>query len=68
MKSFIISQFSDHSLVWMIYSRGLNSKINHFHERALRIVQRDFATSVKGLLDKNESRASHNRNLQQLQI
>ena len=38
MKLFINSQFSCYSLIWMTYSRGLNNKINHIYERALRIV------------------------------
>ena len=62
MKSFIISQFSYCPLICMTHSRGLNNKINHIHERALRIVH--FST----FLAKDRSVTIHNRNLQQLAI
>ena len=41
MKSFIISQFNYCPIVWMYHSRSLNNKVNHIHERALRIVFQD---------------------------
>ena len=41
MKSFIESQFGYCPLVWMFHSRSLNNRINHIHERALRIVYKD---------------------------
>ena len=68
MKSFIISQFSYFPFIWMTHSRGLNNKINHIHEIALRIVYKDFSTPLEGLLAKDKSVTIHNRNLQQLAI
>ena len=68
MRSFIISQFSCCPLIWMTQSRGINNKINHVHERALRIVYKNFSTPFKGLLAKDKSVTIHNQNLQQLQI
>ena len=68
MKSFIISQFGYCPLIWMTHNRGLNNKINHIHERALRIVYKDFSTSFEGLLAKDKSVTIHNQNLQQLAI
>ena len=38
MKTFITSQFSYCSLVWMFHSRNLNNRINKIDERALRFV------------------------------
>ena len=52
----------------MTHSSGLNNKINHIHERALRIVYKDFSTSFEGLLAKDKSVTIHNRDLQQLAI
>ena len=52
----------------MTHSRELNNKINHIHERALRIVYKDFSTPFDGLLAKDKSVTIHNRNLQQLAI
>ena len=43
MKSFITSQFSYYSLIWMFHSRNLNNKIKRIHERALGLVyQKNF--------------------------
>ena len=38
MKVFIESQFNYCPLIWMLHCRALNNKINHIHERALRVV------------------------------
>ena len=42
MKLFITSQSSCCPIVWMYHSRSLNNKVNHIHERVLRIVYQDF--------------------------
>ena len=68
MKSFIISQFSYCPLIWMTHSRGLNNKISHIHEKALRIIYKDFSMPFEGLLAKDKSVTIHNQNLQQLEI
>ena len=52
----------------MTHTRELNNKINHIHERALRIVYKDFLTPFDGLLAKDKSVTIHNQNLQQLAI
>ena len=41
MKTFVVSQFSCFSLIWMFHDRNLNNKINRIHERALRIAYKD---------------------------
>lgn len=38
MKAFIESQFNYSLLIWMLYPKTLNNKINPIHERALRTV------------------------------
>ena len=68
IKSFIISQFDYCPLIWMILNRNLNKKINHIHERALRVVNDDYSSSFKDLPDKHNSVTIHQRNLQQLAI
>ena len=45
LNSFITSHFSYCAIVWMFHSRKLNERINHIHERALRIVYKDFNSS-----------------------
>ena len=41
LKTFIESQFGYCLLIWMFHSRIVNNKINHLHERLLRIVYKD---------------------------
>ena len=41
METFINSQFGDRPLTWMFCERMANSRINHLHERALRILYKN---------------------------
>ena len=66
MKAFIPSKFGYCPLVWMLHSRKLNSRVNKLHERALRIVYQDRASSSTELLVKDNSTTIHNRNIQLL--
>ena len=45
MQPFIESQFGYYPLIWMFHGRGVNNKINHLHERSLRIVYKDTNSS-----------------------
>ena len=66
MKAFLASEFGYCPLVWMFHSRKLNSRVNKLHKRALTIVYQDYASSFTELLEKNNSTALHNRNIQLL--
>ena len=68
MKTFIESQFSYCPLVWMFCSNKMNNKINHIHERALRLVYQDYTTSFDDLLKKDNSLTFHHRNIHQVAI
>ena len=61
MSSYITSQFNYCPLVWMIYNRKLNKKINKFHERALRIVYGDHKTSFSEFLNIDKSVSIHQK-------
>ena len=50
MKSFIESQFGYCPLIWMFHGRGVNNKINHFHERSLLIVYKVTIALLKNYL------------------
>ena len=63
-KSFIISQFNYCLIVWVCDGRGLNTKINNMHERALRIVYQDKKSSFETLLKLDKSTSIHVKNLQ----
>ena len=50
----------------MFHSRRLNNRINHIHERTLRIIYQDYNSSFKELLRKDSSLTIHQRNLKML--
>ena len=68
LKAFIESQFGYCPLTWMFHSRKANHKINHIHERALRIVYEDHESSFENLLKKDNSVCIHHKNIQSLAI
>ena len=63
MKAFTASEFGYCPFVWMFRSRKLNSRVNKLHERALRIVYQDCASSFTELYEKDNSTTLHNRNI-----
>ena len=66
LNSFITSDSPYCPIVWMFHSRKLNERINHIHERALRIVYKDFNSSFEELLIEDNSLNIHHRSLQKL--
>ena len=68
LKSFIKSQLVYCPLIWMFHSRRVNNKINHLHERSLRIVYKDNYSSYVNLPVKDKSFTIHQRNIQSLAI
>ena len=66
MKAFICSQFGYYPLVWMFHIRKINNCINSLHERALRLVYRDYNATFSELISKDKSVTIHQRNLQLL--
>ena len=68
MKSFINSQFNYCPIFWMCHSRSLNNKVNHIHERALRIVYQYFQSSFSALLVKGNSFTIKNLQLLAIEI
>ena len=68
LKAFIESQFSYCPLIWMFCSRKMNRKINHIHERALRLVYDDYNSSFEQLLIRDNSVSIHHKNIQRVAI
>ena len=52
----------------MFYDRTMNHRINHVHERAMRIAHKDHGNDFGYLLDKSNSVPIHVRNLQLLMM
>ena len=63
MNTFILAQFGYCRVVWMFHTRKLNIRINNIHERALRIVFRDYESTFQQLLKQSKSVSIHQRNL-----
>ena len=69
MKSFAEPQLGYYPLVGLFHGREINIKVNHIHERSLRIVYRDYSSSFfKDLLKKDRSVCIHHRIIQSLAI
>ena len=63
MNTFVMSQVSYCTLIWMFHDRSVNKKLNKIHERALRITYKDSCSSFDDLLKKAESVSIHQRKL-----
>ena len=68
LKAFVKSQFGYCQLTWMFHGRKANSKINHIHERVLRIVYKNNVLSFEEVLEFDKLFKIHHRNVQSLAI
>ena len=68
MNAFFKSQFSYCPLIWMFHNRSMEHKINHLHERCLRLVYQDTTSSFDDLLIANNSFTFHHTTIQLLAI
>ena len=50
----------------MLHSKKCNNRVDKIHERALRIVYQDYASSFTELLEKDNSTTINNKNIQLL--
>ena len=55
-------------MIWMFCSRQMNNRINHIHERSLRLVYNDYCSSFDELLNKDNSVSIHHKNIQLVAI
>ena len=67
-KVFIESQFNYCPLIWMLYSRTMNDKINRLCERLLRIVYADQSSTCEEFLERDKIFSIHHKNIQCLAI
>ena len=54
-KPHLTFHFSYCPLVWIFNSRRLDNRIDHIHEKALRVIYQDYNSSFKELLRKYSS-------------
>ena len=57
---------NSHPLTWMFYSESTNRRINHLHERALRLIYDDYELTFEELLKKDGSFTIHHSNIRTL--
>ena len=55
MKAFIESKFAYCPLIWLFRQRSSNTRINHLHKGALRIVYNNNKLTFEGLIKKAKS-------------
>ena len=68
LKAFVESQFGYCVLTWMFHNIMANSKVNHIHERALRIAYKNNVLSFEELLELHKSFKIPHSNVQSLVI
>ena len=66
--AFFSSQFNYFQLVWICHNRTNNNKINHLHERCLRLIYTGKRSSFEDLLEKGGSVSIHYTNLRTLDV
>ena len=64
LNAYFNSQFNYCPITWMCHSCALNNKINRLHERCLCIIYKDKTSTLKELLEKDNSVSIHYRNIQ----
>ena len=64
VNSFITSQFSYYSLIWMFHSRRMEHRVNKIDERVLRLIYpSDSKLTFEELLDRKKTVSIHQKNL-----
>ena len=63
-----LSNLSYCPLIWLFCSKTANNDINRTHKRALRILYRDYESSFEELIERDNTKTIHTKNLQKLMI
>ena len=66
LKAFVMSQFSNRSLIWMFLDRNLNEMINRMHKSGRRIAYKDNVSSFENLSLMDNMVTFYQMNLQLL--
>ena len=66
--SFIKSQFTYCSLLWMFCTRHSIGRINSIHERCLRLIEQNFASDFEVLLENANEKQVHQKCIKLLMI
>ena len=63
-----MSNFSYCPLIGLFCSKVANNEINRTHKRALRTLYRDYESNFEELLDRDDRKTMHTKNLQNLMV
>ena len=55
-------------MIWLFYSKTVNNEINRTHKRALKILCKDYESTFEELLERDNTKPTHTKNLQKLMI
>ena len=68
LNTFFIPRYNYCPLTWMWQCGAKNTKINRLHERCLRVIYNDKASTFEQLLEKDSSVSIYTRNLRFLAV
>ena len=68
LNAVVLSNFSYCPLIWLFCSKIATNDINRTHKRALRILYRDYESTFEELPERDNTKATHTKNLQKLMI
>ena len=68
LNAVVLSNCSYCPLIWLFCSKTANNDINRTHKRALRILYRDCESTFEELLERDDTKTTHTKNLQKLMI
>ena len=68
LNSVVMSNFSYCPLIWLFCSKVANNEINRTHKRALRTLYRYYESTSEELLDRDDIKTTHKKNLQYLMV
>ena len=68
LNAVIMSNFSYCPLIWLFCSKAASNEISRTHKRALRTLYRDYESNFEELLDRDDTKTIHTKNLQNLMV
>ena len=75
LNSYFLSQFNYCPLIWMSHNKSINKKTkkqkkknSNLHERALRLIYRDYSSNFQELLQRDNSVTLYQKNIQAIAI
>ena len=68
ISALVLSNSSYCPLIWLFCSKTANNDINRTQKRALRILYRDYESIFEELLERDDTKTTHTKNLHKLTV